>query len=166
MKKLRILPLSFILILCSLSLGLADEKVAVDLVEYVNQGILNIGELETVALEKYSAVIGENYTSDEIVYNALKEDVIPLYKRFYEGLRLISPKTEEVIKLHQIYVRGAASINEGFRIKMLGLESQDDSVVIMANKKIEAGSEDVIEWKRQLQELCKAHGVGTKESKE
>ena len=164
MKKIRILIASFLLGLCILTYSYADEKVAMDLVEYVNQGILNIGEMETKSLEKYSAVIGKNYTTDEAVYMALKDDVIPLYKRFYLALREIRPGTDEVMKLHQIYVRGVKDINERFRLKKLGLQSRNNSVVEMDHKKIEAGSEHVKESKNQLLELCKKHGVAPKDS--
>ena len=164
MRRILILAVSFLIGLFFVNNCFADEKIARDLVEYINQGILRIGEIETKSLEKYSSVIGENYTTDELVYTTLKDDVIPLYKRFYEALRQISPKTETVMKLHSIYVRGVRDINEGFNLKRLGLELKNDDIVLTANKKIEAGSEDVREWKRQLVELCKKHGVGSKES--
>ena len=165
MKKIWI-SIFVIIILCSFAVSSAEENISFDLVKYVNQGILNIGEIETTALENYASVTGENYTSDENVYNALKNEVIPLYKRFYEELRQITPETDAVRKIHQLYVRGADLINEGFRVKMLGLENNDESIVLMANRKIEKGSEDVKEWKKQLLELCKKYGVAPEESKE
>jgi len=140
----------------------ASEKVAMDLINYVNQGLHNIAAIEKESLEQYAAVIGENYTTDERVYKILKEEVLPLYNRFYVLLKEIEPKTIEVRELHQIYVKAAGNIYEGFRIKKLGLEVKDDSVIVRGNRKIEKGRVGVDKWKEQLIELCNENGVTQK----
>lgn len=140
----------------------ANEKVAMDLINYVNQELHNIAAIEKRSLEQYAAVIGKNYTTDERVYKILKKEVIPLYNRFYALLKSINPKTIEVKELHQIYVQAAGNIIEGFKIKMLGLEIKDDSIIVRGNRKIEKGRVGVDEWKEQLIELCDKNGVTQK----
>jgi len=167
-KNSIILVLPFFLGLCFFSISHAEDKVAMDLVNYVNQGILGIAELEIRSLERYDAVTGNNYTTDERVYKSLNDDVIPLYKRFLELLRDIAPKTKEVINLHRIYVRGAEYINEGFKMKKLGIENKNEGIILQANKKIEKGSDDVRRWKKEIMVLYEKHGVapaGEKEKK-
>ena len=168
MKKIYIvLFLLFFSTLFLFSISYADdEKVPLDLVNYVNQGLLNIAELEKRSLEQYSSVIGENFTTEERVYKALKDDVIPLYKRFVDLLREISPKTKEVRKVHRIYIRGAEFLYDGFKLKMLGLEKKDNDIVIMANKKIEKGREEVKRWRLELIELYKKHGVAEEKAED
>ena len=73
-------------------------RVGLDLVDYVNRGLLRIEELEKSALERYDSVTGKNYFTDEKVHDALRNDVIPEYERFVELLRDIKPKTLEDIR--------------------------------------------------------------------
>lgn len=141
----------------------SSENVAMDLINYVNQDLHNLAAIEKRSLEQYAAVIGENYTTDEMIYKTLKKEVIPLYNRFYALLKSINPKTIEVKELHQIYVQAAGNIIEGFKIKMLGLEIKDDSIIVRGNRKIEKGRVGVDEWKEQLIELCDKNGVTQKD---
>jgi len=145
--------------LCFFLVGCATDKVAQDLVDYVNLGVLNIAELEKQSLERYASVTGKNYTTDERVYEALKVNVIPQYKHFLDSLRQIRPKTEEVNKLHGVYVRGAEYLYRGFKSKMLGLEKKDAYVIRAANEKIEKGRVENEKWRNMLIDLNKKHGV-------
>ena len=134
--------------LCFFFCGCATDKVGMDLVEYVNQGILSISGLEIHALKRYAAVTGKNYTTEDRVYQALKDEVIPEYKRFEHLLGKIHPKTEEVGELHGVYLKGAAYLLEGFKMKMLALETNQKPLMRTANEKIEKGAP--LEYSRQL----------------
>src|SRR4030042_3033384 len=76
--------------------GIVAGSGAKDLVNYANQGILNIAELERKSLERYASVIGENYTTDQRVHEEFRDFVIPHYKRFLDGLRKIMPENQEI----------------------------------------------------------------------
>jgi hypothetical protein len=140
----------------------ATNRVSHDLVEYVNQGILGIVELEKRSLESYASVIGKNYTTAERVYETLKNDVIPQYGRFVELLREIVPETEEVMKLHRIYVRGAEDILSGFKAKMVGIEAKQEPLILTANRQIEKGRIETEKWRRELMKMYKMYGVAEK----
>ncbi len=137
----------------------ATNRVSHDLVEYVNQGILGIVELEERCLTSYASVIGKNYTTAERVYKALKNDVIPQYGRFVELLREISPETEEVMKLHRIYVRGAEYLLSGFKAKMVGIETKQEPLITTANRQIEKGRIETEKWRRELMNMYQRYGV-------
>ncbi len=97
--KLRFIKgLILILLPTSLFGCAATSPAAIDLANYVNQGVLRISELEQKSLERYASVTGANYKSDSEVYGALKDWIIPLYTRFVDGLRKIRPETDEVRK--------------------------------------------------------------------
>ena len=117
---------------------------------YINQDLMNISQLEKLAFAHYAAVTGDNYTSDEAVYLALKNDVIPYYKRFYELLKEISLKDPELSRIHSLYIFGASDIYNGFKAKMIGLETSDDSLVRLANRQIESGALEVEKWRNSL----------------
>ncbi|MCF8068924.1 MAG: hypothetical protein K9L30_10095 [Desulfobacterales bacterium] len=139
--------------------GCARNEVTPDLVEYVNQGILKFSQLETDALQQYALVTGLNYTTDEAVFEALKLEVIPRFKLYLDLLRTIDPETDEVIALHSIYVYGVETMYNGFRVKKNGIENQDDSQIIAANRLIEEGRDQTMKWHNQLMEMYQSHGI-------
>ncbi len=145
--------------------GCAVNKVAPDLVDYVNQGILNISQLEAKAFESYASVTGANYTTDEAVFNALKDEVIPTYKRYLYLLRNIDVQTEDVKNLHLIYIQGAEMIDRGFRAKMSGIENKDENLIIRANEEIAKGYAITEKWRSKLTDLYKTHGVNQEDKK-
>ena len=157
------------LILCLglalLMAGCATHKVARDLVEYVNQGILNISELEIKALKIYASVTGKNYTTDEKVYESLNKDVIPIYGQFLDLLRNIDPEEDDVRQLHSIYIHGAETIYSGFKIKMLGLEKNNEHLILTGNNKIEKGRIETEKWRAELMVLYKKYGVAQQDDK-
>ena len=158
-----------VLLLCLglalLMAGCATNRVAMDLVEYVNQGILNISELEIKALKIYASVTGKNYTTDEKVYESLNKDIIPIYGRFLDLLRNIDPKEDDVRQLHSIYIHGTETIYSGFKIKMLGLEKNNEHLILTGNNKIEKGRIETEKWLEELMTLYKKYGVSQKNDK-
>lgn len=168
MKKYRLsIFLSALLLIttgCSSGPGILGGRfitgpAAQDIVEYVNQGLISIAELEKRSLESYASVTGDNYTTDQKIYETLKNFVIPTHKRFVESLRGISPENPEIRKVHAIYVKAAETMNEGFYLKMIGIENRDEGLIIQSNKKIEEGRAGIEKWNAGLKELYKKHGV-------
>ena len=135
--KNKIIALIFALALACVSGGCATDKVALDLTNYLNQGVLNIAELEEKSLARYASVTGSNYKNDQTTYEALRDYVIPLYKRFIRGLRALQPETQEVRDLNRIYIDGADSLLEGFKLVLLAIETQDASLIRPANDYLE-----------------------------
>lgn len=169
MKKYGFSVITFVLIIHFLIAGCASDKTGTGrlitgpaakyLVEYINQGILRINALEIKAVKSYAAVTGENYTTDERVYEALKNVVIPTYKRFLDELRDITPQNEEVRNLHRIYVGSAELTYDGFKTKMMGIENNNMSIINAGNEKIEKGRDEINRWNQERIELFKKHGV-------
>ena len=162
----------FLILFCSIisySSCASDKKVtggkfiagpaAPDIVNYVNQGILRIAELETKSLERYASVTDENYTTDQKVYEELKNFVVPTYKRFLDNLRDINPENAEVKKVHGIYVQSAESIYEGLKTKMIGIENDDDAIISQGQQEVEKGIEGIKKFRSELEALYKEQGV-------
>lgn len=161
---LAVFILFFVLLGCkssNISGGrLITGPAANDLVNYVNQGILGIAELETSALERLASVTDENYTSNERVYEELKNFIIPTYKRFLDGLRNIEPEYEDVKRVHGIYIQAAESIYDGFMTKMIGIENNDENIIIQGNQKVEKGVMGIKKFRSALDALYREQGVG------
>ncbi len=77
----------------------------------------------------------------------------------------MSPKTKEVIELHRIYLRSAIYFNDGFKLKKLGFESKDKSILQMADKKFKKGRDEIDRWDKEIMVLYKKHGVAPIEVK-
>ena len=137
----------------------ASNKAGLELVNYVNQGILGIADLERISLEHYASVTGKNYTTDKRVYDVLKDQVVPVYKRFLDGLRDIRAKDEALKRLHGVYIKGAELLYSGFKMKMLGIEKKDRNLIILSNEKIEKGRVENERWRKELMAISKQHGV-------
>ncbi|MFC1580391.1 hypothetical protein ACFL4N_05700 [Thermodesulfobacteriota bacterium] len=155
----------WLLVIGLLAVGCGGNQVGQSLADYVNNEVLPISELERRALASYASVVGKNYTSDEAVYEALKNDVLPLYKRFLDGLKRVHPTDKEVRGLHGVLLSGAESMYEGFRLKMIGLEQKDESIIRAGNSKIEKGRAENVRWRKELVALAEKHKVGMKEDK-
>lgn len=157
--KIKIICSIFALALACVSAGCATDKVAVDLTNYLNQGVLNIAELEEKSLARYASVTGSNYKNDQTAYEALSDYVIPLYRRFIRGLRALQPETQEVRDLNRIYIDGADSLLEGFKLILLAIETQDSSLIRPANDYLEKGRLENERWRKELIALAREHGV-------
>jgi hypothetical protein len=164
--KTKIITLIFALALACVSAGCATDKVALDLTNYLNQGVLNVAELEQKSLARYASVTGTNYKNDQTTYEALRDYVIPLYKRFIHGLRALQPETEQVRDLNRIYIDGADSLLEGFKLVMLAIETQDASLIRPANENFEKGRLENERWRNELIALAGKHGVNPLEKKD
>jgi hypothetical protein len=148
-----------ILMLGAVLIGCATNPVALDLTNYVNQGVLPIAELEQVSLDRYASVTGRNYKSDEEVYVTLDKWVIPLYTRFLDGLRKVRPETQEVRELHRFYIMGSESLLDGFKTLMIAIELKDPSLIKSVNEKLDAGRLDNERWRRELAGLADKYGL-------
>jgi hypothetical protein len=156
---IRTLMLSVVLI------GCATDPVAIDLTNYVNQGVLQIAELEQKSLERYASVTGPNYKSDEEVYGTLDKWVIPLYTRFLDGLRKLRPETQEVRELHRVYIMGSESLLDGFKTLRMAIELKDPSLIRSVNEKLKNGRLENERWRRELAGLANKYGLKFTEGK-
>lgn len=129
------------------------------LVNYVNRDMLSIAQIEVVAFERYAAVTGKNYTNDQAVYDSLRDEVIPVYKRFTHLLNQIRPVDKEVARVHGLYVKGSKKILKGFELKLHGIAGNDESVIILGNNKIDEGIQNNLKWREQVMALKEERGL-------
>ncbi len=132
---------------------------ASDIVNYVNQGLIAIAELEQKSLETYASVTGENATTNRKLFETLRDFVVPTYKRFVAGLKKIQIENNEVRQVHAIYIKASESMLEGFQTIMIGSEKGNVTIIKQGNKKLEEGKSGIEKWRIELNELYKKHGV-------
>ncbi len=157
--KMRPAVLLMGVLLILLKPGCATDPTTMELATYVNQEILGIAELEQKALLHYASVTGENFTSTQAVIESLQDHVIPLYSRFHGMLMQIRPQTEEVRRIHRLFVIGSSHLLRGFEDKWIGLKTGEDRVVEQANRMIERGRNENAHWRRELMTALEEHGL-------
>lgn len=146
---------------CATNRGITSS-VTVSLVNYVNQGILAIAELEQKSLERYASVTGENYTTDQKIQDELRDFIIPAYQRFADGLKAITPEEGDIQRIHAIYIKAADLMCSGFKMKLIGIENKDEAIIIQANADIEKARIENERWRQELEALYKKYGVTEK----
>lgn len=153
-RKITVTLLAVILVA-----GCAVDPKKEALANYLNHDMLSIAQIEVVAFERYAKVTGKNYTTDEAVYDALRDEVIPVYTRFSHLLNQIRVEDAEVARVHGLYLKGSKKILKGFKLKLHGIAGKDETVIILGNKKIDAGIRDNLKWREQLLALKEERGL-------
>ena len=154
-------PKIFFLGFLFLGLSSCSNEVSDDLLDYINKQLPKVADNESEAVELYESVSGDNYTDDERMYSVIKNDVVPIYKKFIDGLKSISSeiKTEEVQKVHQQYIEAASLQYDGFLLILSAIETQDPNQITKANEKLNKGTDLLDEYNSDLEKLCKKNNV-------
>jgi len=157
-KALLAIVFPFILLLA----GCFNDPVQDDLLNYVNKEIKPAGKLEAAAVSAYEGVSGANYTDDQTMYDALTKKVIPNYTEFIKELDSVKIETDELRKIHEIYMEGAEIQLKAFVTIKQALEEQDPALVQKANGMLADAREHIQNYKSKLNKLAKDHNVKLK----
>lgn len=155
---MRILILIAVLSLILTAACAVDPKKE-SLSNYVNHDILAVASIEAVAFERYAAVTDKNYTTDEAVYIALRDEVIPVYKRFFHLLSQVRLEDEGVARVHGHYVKGSRRILKGFELKLHGIADKDNALIILGNERIDEGIREALVWRKEILALAEERGL-------
>lgn len=148
--------------MCLWLFGCAPGAVEKDLVNYINQDVLGVVAVEQAALARYAGVSGENYVSDQELYDTLKREVVPTFTEFVNVLHRIEPETETVKQLHARFINGSTYRLRGFQTIMGGIRSQDAQVIRAANSLLDEGALEIEKWRMELQQLYDTYGIRQK----
>jgi hypothetical protein len=156
MKKLITLVIFLPLALLGCSNPIKD-----DLLNYINVELLEVVQYETDTITAWDSVSGDNYTDDYTMYEVLTETIIPTYREFVNRIEPITLrlKTKEVRDLNEKYVEAVSLQMNGFLILINAIETQDSSLVVQFNERLDKGRRLVREWQIELQDLCDKNGV-------
>jgi hypothetical protein len=132
-----------------------------DLIVYIKTELPKIVTYETDAIAAYESVSGNNYTDDYTLYEALTETVIPTYRELVNGIEAITLrlKTKEVRDLNEKYVEAVNTQMNGFIILTNALETQNGSLIVQFNERLDTGRRLTREWQIELQDQCDKNGV-------
>lgn len=142
--------------------GCGGDPVKDDLLNYVNKEMKDAVKFEKKAISTYEGVTGANYTDDQTLYDALMNDVIPNYNELIKELDAANIKTDEVRKIHELYIEGADLQFKAFTKIKQALEEQDVNLIHEANDMLADARKQLREYRTKLEKLAKEHEVKLK----
>ncbi len=71
----------------------------------------------------------------------------------------ISPLTEEIYRIHKIYVEGARFQLEGFESIKAYIEKQDNLFLAKSKENISLAKEKLQEWQNRIQKVFKKYNI-------
>ncbi|AUO07935.1 hypothetical protein NS115_22640 [Paenibacillus jamilae] len=157
MKKLTV----FMLVLCCFSIlsACSTDPVKKDLITYVNDGMLPLAQDEKAVTEKYESVTGDNFTDDEILYNTLRDDIIPEYTKYLDKVEAVKTETPEVRAVHETYIKAVSTQKEALITMVDALEKGDLNLINEGNTKLSEGKKLFRDFGEQVNTLAKEHDV-------
>lgn len=156
MKKL-----GFFIVFLSLFmlLGACSNPVQDEILSYVNDDLPAIAKSEEEIIAKYSNVTGANYTDDATLYDALTNDIIPLYSDFIDKLEAIKISDKELRSIHESYIEAAKQQHKALTIMVTALENQDLTLIEEANELLEKSQKEINAYQVNLQKYAEENDV-------
>lgn len=139
--------------------GCMYSKVTKDILNYVNNQLPPLAELEDVSVRAWESVSGDNYIDDETMYDTLEKTILPQYSDFVTKLKAITVETPELQEVHNLYIKGATSQLEAFQTVKKAIEEENDSLIDVANEKLTSGYELIMQMQDKLQKLADDNNV-------
>jgi hypothetical protein len=157
LMKFKILVVFGLMI--SLLAGCGSNPVEEDLLTYMNESLPSLSEQELEAVALYDSVSGPNYTDDETMYYTILDEVIPKYRVFIDNLENVEIETEELTKIHEIYIEAVNIQNSGFLTILTAIEEQDSEKINEANAKLTEARTMIRDYQNKLDALAEENDV-------
>lgn len=146
-------------LILSLGLTACSDPVQDDLINYINNELSKIAELDERIASGYESVSGENYVDDYTTYTEISDNALPLLIELIDKLEDISPQTEEVRGLNEKLIERYSVSHSGMILLLSAIEKKDSSIIVEANEKFDKGKRLQREFDAELEALCEKHDV-------
>lgn len=156
---MRKLGLFVIMAAMILLLGACSNSVQDEILSYVNDDLPTIQKLEDEVIGKYASVTGANYTDDKTLYDALTNEIIPLYTEFIDKLEAIKISDKELKSIHESYIDAAKQQHKALTIMVTALEKQDVSLIQEANELLAKSQRELNTYEVNLKKYAKENDV-------
>ncbi|MED4534645.1 hypothetical protein [Metabacillus fastidiosus] len=158
-KKLKII----IAVCIATLLAACSDPVQEEIISYVNEDLPEIAKLEEEVIGKYDSVTGENYKDDEILYDALTNEIIPDYSQLIDKLEAIQLSDKELRDIHEDYIEAANQQYSAFTKMLAAIENQDYALIEEVNGILSQSRKDMRDYQYDLKEYAEKNDVEIKE---
>jgi hypothetical protein len=143
--------------------AITNDDVRDEFIRYMKNGVIPLADDELEIINLYSNHTGENFTSDEDLYNVLLDEVIPRYTEFEKSMNALFPKTDTIRKLHQSYLDAISIQHNAFTTMLSALENQDMSQITDANNKLSEARKLIRDWNYQAEDIKKEYSISDRD---
>ena len=157
-KKWWVWILIIILFLIMVSMCGSTDEVKKDLINYIDIASSELSDLENEVVDTYENA-RENYTDDYTLYTIVRDDVVPNSLKLIDEAEKITPKTEEVRQIHEMYISSINKQNAAFTMILSALENQDYMQLSQANEKLSEARTSARDFLNELEELASEYGI-------
>jgi len=129
-----------------------------DFTNYIEEIVVLAPEEDRI-IGLYASVTGLNYTSDEVLYYTLVDEVIPGYRQFTVELEAIMPKNPRIREMHEVYIEAANLQYNAFTLMVSAIETQDMEKMTEANKGLDEARALLRDWLYEVDAISAETGV-------
>ncbi|MEK4970940.1 hypothetical protein NSQ89_00940 [Niallia sp. FSL R7-0648] len=106
-----------------------------EIVDFINNDIQKIVTYETEANQQLATVSGDNYNSDEELYEVLTSKVIPTYEKAVNEAKELQVSAEELEPMKSKIKEATSTYYEALILEKEALEKKDKGLIEESNKK-------------------------------
>lgn len=136
----------------------SGDPVQDDLIDYINKDLQTVITPEGEAIDLYDAAKKDTATDHEM-YLMLRDEVLPAARKWDNAAEAISVETEEVRKVHELYIEMVNEYYSGWTLMLSALEKQDYTLMTQANEKLNSGKKLGRDFQAELSKLMAEHDV-------
>ena len=135
-----------------------QDSVQDDLLDYLNNDLPSIVELESEAIDLYNAA-REDTANDYEMYVMLRDTVLPVAREWSEAAEDIEIETEEVREVHELYIKMVNENYSAMTLMLSALETQDYTIIAQANEKLGSARKMGRDYQAAVERLAEEHEV-------
>ena len=138
---------------------LSFEDKQKEIVEFINNDIQKMVTYETEANEQLATVSGENYRSDEELYEVLTSKVIPTYEKAVNEAKNLPVSTKELEPLKTQIEEATGTYYEALMLEKEALEKKDEELIEKSNSKAQEYMELITSYHEDMQDLASEYDI-------
>ena len=158
MKKKIINSLIAVMAISLLLLSGCGDQVSKELENYIENQMPALEAIEENIINSFNSELNNKSAGDDALLKALNEDVIPCSDELIEAAESVELETDELKKVHAIYIDAMTTQNQGFKKLAEAISNNSDAEMAQeANALLEKADETCDTFVKELNALADEH---------
>lgn len=133
---------------------LSFEEKQKEIVQFINDDMQNIVNYETEANQQLATVSGENFRSDQELYEVLTVKVIPTYEKAVNEVKNLEVSIDELEPLIKQIEVATGTYYEALMLEKEALEKNDKELIEKSNSKAQEYMEKITSYHEDMKNLA------------